>query len=155
LPRIDQRQALADAEAMAFDRGDNIVLCIVGQHAQRVGQRWPERAGVDAALRRGRQLGSQRQADRNPVLLACGGLGDTNDREPILSQCLRDAGLVHRGHRATWGVRGQHGDLGIARARLAFDHHGDRRCAGRAPARESLEAINHFETITITCGTDG
>jgi hypothetical protein len=50
-PRANQRHGFVDLQAMALDTSHDLVLRVMGQRAQHVSQRWPQRAGIDPSLR--------------------------------------------------------------------------------------------------------
>ena len=137
----DQSQSFVDLEAMAHGGVGDLLLVLVPELAERVGQGRTELASVDAVGYRGRQPGRQHQAPCHPSLLAAGHRRDRGHADTVTAQRARDPRLVHGRQGARRSVALEHQHLGLVHGRRSLDDDRHLGSTAVAPPVKPLQAV--------------
>jgi hypothetical protein len=145
-PGREQGLGLAGAQPVADEALGQARLLRGGQAGQDVRGGGRQPPGIEVACALGGQALAERRAPVHPPAPATEQLGDLRGREVIVGdEGVHDAGLVHRTDGALGGVGlEQPGLAHHAGEHVGFHDHGDMGVALAAPARQSLEAIEHL-----------
>lgn len=145
-----QCEAFVPPEAVRIDGLEHGELRVDVEPAERVGERDPERALVDAALQSRREAFGQHQALRDPVGPLAEHRGDRLRPGAVLPpHRSHNPRLVHRGDGAARRVGAQQHVLALDARAGALDYGRDGGLVVRPGSAHALEAVDHLEQPTL------
>lgn len=143
--RGHQRKRLGRGQLVACDGGEHQALLVVRELGQRLCDGRPDGTVADRGAGLRPETPGEQQPALDPACLTAAQQRDGPGRQAIVvDQRCDEAGLIHRGQRARWCVRGQDEALVLHRRRHRLNHHGHVAMSRGLPAREAFVPVEHL-----------
>jgi hypothetical protein len=145
-----ESQRLALGETMASGAGEQPLLVLGTQGAQRVSERGSDASLVELVARAAGQARGQRVAARHPGLAPAEQASHRGRSEAVVAhERVDDARLVHGAEGARRCVGAQQQGLALERRASLLDDDGHRAGTRARPARQALEAVDDLEAAVL------